>query len=331
MIIDKAKIFLNMYRFCRYTVKTMKTAFYLGVGIIFVEAFLFRGKNISFSIFGFSKKYFDVILNYIPPLFLNNYLLLIITIALVLLAGKLTITGLLNKSFREWAKQHNWIYDDSSKNSGRIIKEYQFIDKLFVGNNRHAFNCIRGTWDEIEAEAFNFHYQSSGNSFNRLLDRNHGCYIGYGFYIPSSSSNRTSQINNYYFGVVALNLNLKSNFALSSPDSSLLKIRSKKIVDDVSRLNLFRKNRKTQIYKNKLVIECNRVRFKESFCNDRLMQYLLKLQKNTRIDLEVFENHLIFYKNRDKINCYEVEKLLNALIKINKLGIKNTYLSCFKF
>ena len=161
-------------------------------------------------------------------------------------------------------------------------------------------------------------YQEQKGWFN--TSNNYGCYLGYfgSSTSYSSSSGSYPKINHYYLGVVILKLNPQLDFLSYY---RLIEIRQQKILDNFT-LNFFRNNDDFSLYGNRLIVKCDNKELQESFCNSNLIDYLLE-RKNIDIHIHLFKDYLIFYKNRGKMNCYEIEKFLNILTEVIRLGIGN--------
>ena len=183
------------------------------------------------------------------------------------------------EAFQEWVDIYHWEYD--FRNSRELYEHYSFLSELCKGSNRYAFDYLYGQWEEYDAEAFNFHYETGSYSIN-----------------SDGSSFHTT--HHHYLGVVLIPL--KNHF----PE---LVIHSRGIWGKV--LNIFEEVE----FNRKFKVCCQDKKISYDFCQTIMMEYLLD---NGNIKLELSGCILSIYQE-EMMKPEQLEINLTKLCQIRKL------------
>ena len=166
----------------------------------------------------------------------------------------------------------------------QMADRYAFLDKLRQGSNRYAQNIIRGTYQEHEVAAFDYHYETH-----------------------STDSKGNRQTHHHHFSFFILTLEKSFPELTITKEGFFSKIAQAVGYDDI--------DFESHEFSKKFVVRSKDKKFAYDFCNAQMIDYLLG---HPNINIEVDQNSLAIGFN-SRLSAEQIEAHLNQLIKIRSL------------
>jgi hypothetical protein len=191
------------------------------------------------------------------------------------------------EAFRSMAKSLGLTYVSRDP---LVSRYYDFIDKLRQGENRYAFNILKGTYKEREVCAFDYHYET--HSYD-------------------SKGHRTT--HDYYLSVVLL---VQEGFFPELriyPEGLLSKLGQMIGFDDI--------DFESAEFSRKFTVRSPDRKFAYDICHPRMMEYLLR---DPKLCLEI-EGQVIATTFDQRLNPEDVPRRLEQLFDIHSLFPKYLY------
>jgi hypothetical protein len=211
------------------------------------------------------------------------------------------------EAFSVWAELHNWSY--TCQQNHKIYRRYSFLNRLKKGSNRYAKDILRGTWDQYQAEVFNFHYETKTHQILYSLDSSYPYGTGYG--TSSYGPMTTTETHHHYIGVALLHIESSES---SFPE---LQIFPQSFLGRIWNAFGFGGIKfESKEFSRNFAVLCKDKNFAHSFCQPKMIDYLLK---NPYTWLEVEGNILAIYKIDGKIEPSEIQSFLVKLCDLRQL------------
>ena len=165
-----------------------------------------------------------------------------------------------------------------------IARQYKFLDKLRVGDNRYAFNILSGKYQSHDVMAFDYHYETHSTD---------------------SKGNRETQ--HHYFSFFLLQLPVSFPELVIAREGFFSKVAQAFGYDDI--------DFESHEFSRKFCVRSPNKKFAYDVCNARMIEYLLA---NDDLTIEI-ENRALAVSFGSRMSPEQIERNLNRLIAVRSL------------
>ena len=172
---------------------------------------------------------------------------------------------------------------DPGKDRG-LARQFQFLDKLRVGDNRYAFNILSGNYQSHDVMAFDYHYETH-----------------------STDSKGHRQTHHHYFSFFLLQLPVSFPELVIAREGFFSKVAQACGYDDI--------DFESHEFSQKFCVRSPNKKFAYDVCNARMIEYLLA---NDDLMIEV-EGPALAVSFDNRLSPEQIERNLNRLIAVRAL------------
>lgn len=172
---------------------------------------------------------------------------------------------------------------DPGKDRG-LARQFQFLDKLRVGDNRYAFNILSGNYQSHDVMAFDYHYETH-----------------------STDSKGHRQTHHHYFSFFLLQLPVSFPELVIAREGFFSKVAQAFGYDDI--------DFESHEFSRKFCVRSPNKKFAYDVCNARMIEYLLA---NEDLTIEI-ENRAMAISFGSRLSPEQIESNLNRLIAVRSL------------
>ena len=165
-----------------------------------------------------------------------------------------------------------------------IARQYRFLDKLRVGDNRYAFNILSGNYQSHGVMAFDYHYETH-----------------------STDSKGHRQTHHHYFSFFLLLMPVSFPELAIAREGFFSKVAQALGYDDI--------DFESHEFSRKFCVRSRDKKFAYDVCNARMMEYLLA---NDDLTIEI-EGPALGISFSSRMSPEQIESNLNRLIAVRTL------------
>jgi len=165
-----------------------------------------------------------------------------------------------------------------------IARQYRFLDKLRVGDNRYAFNILSGKYQSHDVMAFDYHYETH-----------------------STDSKGHRQTHHHYFSFFILHMAVSFPELVIAREGFFSKVAQAFGYDDI--------DFESHEFSRKFCVRSGDKKFAYDVCNARMIEYLLA---NDDLMIEI-ESQALAVSFNSRLSPEQIERNLIRLIAVRSL------------